>query len=64
MTWSGLKGGLCLALVMSIEAIVDVQVYNILLFILFTTILFTTVLQGLTVAKLYLGIENKVKSKK
>lgn len=57
MTWSGLKGGLCLALVMSIIGIVPGEVYQEFLFIVFITILFTTIIQGLTVAKLYVRLK-------
>lgn len=61
MTWSGLKGGLCLALVMSIIDVLPSAQYNVMLFIVFVTILFTTIVQGLTVAPLYLRLEKKVK---
>lgn len=57
MTWSGLKGGLCLALVMSTSTYVDKSTYPILLFIVFVTIIFTTVIQGLTVAGVYRGMK-------
>ena len=60
MTWSGLKGGLCLALVMSIINIVSKDQYSVMLSVVFATVLFTTVIQGLTVARLYLGLEKKV----
>lgn len=59
MTWSGLKGGLCLALVMSTADYVDKSVYPILLFIVFVTIFFTTVIQGLTVAGVYKSLKRK-----
>lgn len=61
MTWSGLKGGLCLALVMSIIRDIPTDAYNMMLYIVFVTILFTTIVQGLTVAKLYLQLEKSVK---
>lgn len=60
MTWSGLKGGLCLALVMSIIRDIPTAAYNMMLHIVFVTILFTTIVQGLTVAKLYLQLEKSV----
>lgn len=61
MTWSGLKGGLCLALIISISETLSSDIYQMMLYVVFVTVLFTTVIQGLTVAKLYLGIEKSVK---
>lgn len=57
MTWSGLKGGLCLALVMSSKVFLEQTVYENMLLVVFVTIAFTTVIQGLSVAKLYLHFE-------
>ena len=59
MTWSGLKGGLCLALLMSLNGIVSANEYNAMLMVVYATIMFTTLVQGLTVSGLYLRIENK-----
>lgn len=53
MTWSGLKGGLCLALAISAVDFLPGDVYSFILFVTYVTILFTTVIQGLTVGKLY-----------
>jgi len=61
MTWSGLKGGLCLALIMSINGDIPTVAYQMMLYIVFATILFTTIFQGLTVSKLYLKLEKSVK---
>ncbi len=63
MTWSGLKGGLCLAMVMSCITCVNAEIYNTMMFVVFATIGFTTIIQGLTVDKLYLRIDKKVKAK-
>ena len=63
MTWSGLKGGLCLALMMSLYNVVTLREYNGMMIAVFATILFTTIVQGLTVSKLYLKLEKKKKSK-
>ena len=63
MTWSGLKGGLCLALVMSISNSLSSNTYNTMLYIVFVTILFTTVIQGLTVSRLYLNMEKSTNSR-
>lgn len=53
MTWSGLKGGLCLALAISAADFLPSDVYPFILFVTYVTILFTTVVQGLTVGRLY-----------
>lgn len=53
MTWSGLKGGLCLALAMSAVDFLPEDAYQFILFVTYITIIFTTVVQGLTVGKLY-----------
>lgn len=53
MTWSGLKGGLCLALAMSASDFLPSGVYSFILFVTYVTILFTTIVQGLTVGRLY-----------
>ncbi|MGN0436794.1 MAG: cation:proton antiporter [Wujia sp.] len=53
MTWSGLKGGLCLALAISAIDFLPSDVYSFVLFVTYVTIIFTTVVQGLTVGRLY-----------
>lgn len=53
MTWSGLKGGLCLALAMSASNFLSPDHYNFILYVTFVTIIFTTVAQGLTVGKIF-----------
>lgn len=59
MTWSGLKGGLCLALAMSASEFLSADTYAFILFVTYITILFTTVVQGLSVGKLYQAIQKK-----
>lgn len=59
MTWSGLKGGLCLALAMSASSFLPKEAYEYTLFVTFITILFTTIVQGLTVGKLFNWIKAK-----
>ena len=59
MSWSGLKGGLSLALIISIASILPADIYEKLLFVIFTTIIFTTIVQGLTVDKLYLKMKKR-----
>ncbi len=52
-TWAGLKGGLCLALVMGTGTVLASDTYNIFLIATYAIVLFTTVFQGLTVGKVY-----------
>lgn len=59
MTWSGLKGGLCLALAMSAQEFLPANVYNFILYVTFITIIFTTVVQGLTVGRVFDWIKVK-----
>lgn len=59
MTWSGLKGGLCLALAMSASGFLPEDVYSVILLVTYVTILFTTIVQGLSVGKLYKLIQKK-----
>lgn len=57
MTWSGLKGGLCLALAMSAVDFLPGEAYAFILYVTCITILFTTIVQGLTVGGLYKAIQ-------
>ena len=57
MTWSALKGGLSLALVLSTRKFLPEEVYKILLNAVYMTILFTVIVQGLTTRKMYRFIE-------
>jgi len=59
MTWSGLKGGLCLALAMSAMDILPAQAYDFILYVTFVTIIFTTVVQGLSVGRVFEFIKKK-----
>ncbi|OFV69033.1 cation:proton antiporter [Acetobacterium wieringae] len=52
-TWAGLKGGLCLALVMGTGTSLAADTYSIFLIATYAIVLFTTVFQGLTVGKAY-----------
>lgn len=52
-TWAGLKGGLCLALVMGTATSLTAATYNTFLISTYAIVLFTTVFQGLTVGKAY-----------
>lgn len=64
MTWGGLRGGLSLALIMSVKDLVPVQTYEILFNSTMITILFTTIIQGLTIGKLHDKIEKKQEEKR
>ena len=57
MTWSALKGGLSLALVLSAEEILDTNVFDTMLVATYVTILFTVIIQGLTTKGVYQKIE-------
>lgn len=58
MTWSNLKGGLSLALILSSRDILNNKEFLILLAATYFTILFTVIIQGLTNKRVYLLIEN------
>lgn len=57
MTWSALKGGLSLALVLSTQSMFPSETYAILLNATYIIILFTVIVQGLTTKKVYHKIE-------
>ena len=57
MTWSALKGGLTLALALETADYLPQTVYEIILNIAFITIFFTVLVQGMTVRRVYTGLE-------
>lgn len=57
MTWSALKGGLSLALALETAEYLPQPVYEIVLNVAFITIFFTVLVQGLTVRRVYNGLE-------
>ena len=57
MTWSALKGGLSLALAFGTKEYLSADVYNIFINVTYVTIFFTVLVQGLTITKVYLGLE-------
>lgn len=63
LTWGGLRGGLSVALAMSVDGMVSEEIYNIILGCVFAIVFFTTIVQGMTMKKVYLGIERKVNAK-
>ncbi|KNZ40476.1 cation:proton antiporter [Acetobacterium bakii] len=54
LTWAGLKGGLCLALIMGVNTSFSSPIYGIFLVSTYAIVFFTTVIQGLTVGKGYI----------
>lgn len=63
LTWSGLKGGLCLALAMSTSSLLPSKIYDYFLIVSFSIIVFTTIVQGLTVSKVYEKIQHTLPEK-
>jgi len=63
LTWGGLKGGLCIALVMGINNILSPQMYNLFLVSSYFIVLFSTVGQGLTIGKVYKRLKKKKEAK-
>lgn len=59
LTVAGLKGGVSLAIAMTLKDILPFNEYNILLTTVFITVLFTTIVQGLIAGKVYSKIEEK-----
>ena len=57
LSWAGLKGGVSLALMLSVKNILPNYAYVILLNSTIITILFTTIVQGLSTSKVYNYIE-------
>ena len=57
LSWAGLKGGVSLALMLSVKNILPSYEYVILLNSTIITILFTTIVQGLSTSKVYNYIE-------
>lgn len=59
MTWTGLKGGLSLALAMSTAAFLGETEYLLAVNLAYATIFFTTIVQGLATKPIYRRIERK-----
>lgn len=57
MTWSALKGGLSLALAFGTKEYLSPEVYDIFINVTYVTIFFTVLVQGLTIKKVYFGLE-------
>ena len=57
MTWSALKGGLSLALAFGTKEFLPGEIHIIFLNVTYVTIFFTVLVQGLSVKKVYLALE-------
>ncbi len=57
MTWAALKGGLSLALAMGTKEYLSPEVYDVFINVTYISIFFTVLVQGLTVGKVYKGLE-------
>ncbi len=64
LTWGGLRGGLSVALAMSTQPFLESGAYYIVLGGTYAIVFFTTIVQGMTMAKVYQGIEKKRRSHK
>lgn len=60
LTWSGLKGGLCLALAISTNDFLPPVTYAYVLIVTFSIIIFTTLVQGLSVPMVYKRIQHSL----
>ncbi|MBP5248790.1 MAG: sodium:proton antiporter [Lachnospiraceae bacterium] len=57
MTWAALKGGLSLALAMGTKEYLSPEIYDVFINVTYISIFFTVLVQGLTVGKVYKGLE-------
>lgn len=63
LTISALRGGVSLALGMTLKDVLVAEVYNLVISVVLITILFTTIVQGLMSGKVYEKIEEKREKK-
>ena len=63
LTWGGLRGGLCIALAMSTTDMIPPDVFRIVLGATYAIVAFTTIVQGLTMPKVYRGIQRSLNNK-
>ena len=59
MTWSALKGGLSMALAIETAEYLPESIYTIFSNVAYVTIFFTVLVQGLTVKRVYFGLEKQ-----
>ncbi len=61
LTWGGLRGALSVALAMSTQQMLEVQTYYIVMGGTYAIVFFTTIIQGMTMQKVYQGIEENLR---
>lgn len=57
LTWGGMKGGLSAALAMSVQPMLEPELYHIILGGAYAIVFFTTIIQGLTMPRVYQSIQ-------
>ncbi len=60
LTWGGLRGALSVALAMSTRPMLEPQTYYIVMGGTYAIVFFTTIIQGMTMQKVYQGIEKTI----
>lgn len=64
LTWGGLRGALSVALAMSTQQMLEPETYYIVMGGTYAIVFFTTIVQGMTMQKVYQGIERNLKGGK
>lgn len=64
LTWGGLRGGLCIALAMSAKPMMSDEISQIVLGATYAVVAFTTIVQGLTMRRVYEGIQKSLDKKR
>lgn len=62
LTWGGLRGALSVALAMSTRPMLEQETYYIVMGGTYAIVFFTTIVQGMTMQKVYQGIERRRKT--
>lgn len=62
LTWGGLRGGLSVALAMSTHDLLPADIYYIVLGGTYAIVFFTTIIQGMTMQKVYQGIQKNIRA--
>lgn len=63
LTWGGLRGALSVALAMSTRPMLEQKTYYIVMGGTYAIVFFTTIVQGMTMQRVYQGIERKIKGR-
>lgn len=64
LTWGGLRGALSVALAMSTRPMLETETYYIVMGGTYAIVFFTTIVQGMTMQRVYQGIEKNIAQKK